>query len=220
MKFTTIASSLLLSSLAAADDIQSKPCKLVLDSEDGSINGKTISSCHSGAAIEGLCIGESAPDAYSTYYLNTTQGSTGSPVQGYSDSGKLVWNLPVRKSNCPSFTSLAVTNLCGYIEGQAESEAMEFYYDPSTNVAHPLFEPSYTATYVAFSDEDSEMAIFSYVDDTVNPPKAGPFKALKQWYACTTYYSGYSYFTLNWAVGNGKPQNPSCVKTEVKRVFV
>ncbi|KAJ4144297.1 hypothetical protein LMH87_003187 [Akanthomyces muscarius] len=200
MKFTTIASSILLSSLAAADDIQSKPFKLVLDSEDGSINGKTISSCHSGAAIEGLCIGESAPDAYSTYYLNTTQGSTGSPVQGYSDSGKLVWNLPV--------------------QGQAESEAMEFYYDPSTNVAHPLFEPSYTATYVAFSDEDSEMAIFSYVDDTVNPPKAGPFKALKQWYACTTYYSGYSYFTLNWAVGNGKPQNPSCVKTEVKRVFV
>ncbi|OAA78637.1 hypothetical protein LEL_05460 [Akanthomyces lecanii RCEF 1005] len=200
MKFTTIASSVLLSGLAAADDIQSKPFKLVLDSEDGSINGKTISSCHSGAAIEGLCIGESAPDAYSTYYLNTTQGSTGSPVQGYSDSGKLVWNLPV--------------------QGQAESEAMEFYYDPSTNVAHPLFEPSYTATYVAFSDEDSEMAIFSYVDDTVNPPKAGPFKALKQWYACTTYYSGYSYFTLNWAVGNGKPQNPSCVKTEVKRVFV
>ncbi|OAQ98760.1 hypothetical protein LLEC1_05795 [Akanthomyces lecanii] len=200
MKFTTIASSVLLSGLAAADDIQSKGFKLVLDSEDGSINGKTISSCHSGAAIEGLCIGSSAPDAYSTYYLNTTQGSTGSPVQGYSDSGKLVWNLP--------------------LQGQAESEAMQFFYDPSTNVAHPLFEPSYTATYIAFNDEDNEMAIFSYVDDTVNPPKAGPFTALKQWYACTTYYSGYSYFTLNWAVGNGKPQNPSCVKTEVKRVFV
>ncbi|TQV94353.1 hypothetical protein V2A60_002611 [Cordyceps javanica] len=199
MKFTTLATSVLLSGLAAADDIQSKPFKLVLDSEDGTLNGKSISACHSGAAIEGLCIGGTSDNAYTSYYLNTTEGST-SPVKGYGPSGKLVWNLP--------------------LQGQSESEAMQFFYEPSTNVAHPLFEPSYTATFVAFGDEDNELAIFSYVDDTVNPPKAGDFKALKQWYACTTYYTGYTYQTLNWVVGNGKPQNPSCVKTEVKRVFV
>ncbi|KAJ6785708.1 hypothetical protein PWT90_06250 [Aphanocladium album] len=199
MKFTTIATSVLLSGLAAADDIQSKPFKLVLESSDGKYNGKTISSCHSGAAIEGLCVGSDAPSPYSTYYFNTTEGST-SPVEGYGPSGKLVWNLP--------------------LQGQSESEVMQFFYDPSTNVAHPLFEPSYTATFVAFDDKDGEMAIFSYVDDTKTPPAAGDFKALKQWYVCQTYYSGYTYVTLNWAVGNGEPQNPSCVKTEVKRVFL
>lgn len=107
MKFTTIATSALLSGLAAADDIQSKPFKLVLDSEDGSINGKSLYSCHSGAAIEALCVGNTVPDGYGTYYLNTTQGSTGSPLKGYSDFGKLVWNLPIRKSNPPR---LHVTN--------------------------------------------------------------------------------------------------------------
>lgn len=96
---------------------------------------------------------------------------------------------------------------------------MQFYYDPTTNVAHPLFEPSYTATQVTFG-EDDELAILGYVDDSVNPPKAGDWYALKQWYACTTYYTGYSYQSLNWVVGKGKPQNPSCVKTEVKRVYI
>ncbi|KAJ3495150.1 hypothetical protein NLG97_g3597 [Lecanicillium saksenae] len=200
MKFTTIATSVLLSGLAAADDIQSKPFKLVLDSSaNGSLNGKTISSCHSGAAIEGLCIGEDKDSEYQTYYLNTTQGAT-SPVEGYEPSGKLVWNMPY--------------------SGGVESEAMQFFYDPSTNVAHPLFEPSYTSTYVSFDEKDGEMAIFSYVDDTKNPPVSGAFKARKQWYACTTYFTGYTYHTLDWVVGNGEPQNPSCVKTEVKRVFL
>ncbi|ATY61150.1 hypothetical protein CCM_02125 [Cordyceps militaris CM01] len=199
MKLTTIASAILLSGLAAADDIQSKPFKLVLDSSNGRINGKIISSCHSGAAIEGLCLSNDAPGPYTTYYLNTTEGAT-SPVTGYGASGKLVWNLP--------------------LQNQYVSEPMQFTYDPSTNVAHPLFQPSYTATYVAFGDEDNELALFSYVDDTVNPPRAGNFKALKQWYACTTYYTGYTYLTLNWVVGKGKPQNPTCVKTQVKRVFI
>ncbi|EJP68457.1 hypothetical protein CRV24_004301 [Beauveria bassiana] len=199
MKFTTLATSVLLSGLAAADDIQSKPFKLILDSADGRINGKSISSCHSGAAIEALCIGGSTNDAYQTYYLNTTEGST-SPVEGYGPSGKLVWNIP--------------------LQGTTESEAMQFFYEPYTNIAHPLFEPSYVATYVAFGDKDNELAIFSYIDDTVSPPKTGEFKALKQWYACITDYSGYRYQSLNWVVGNGKPQNPSCIKTEVKRVFI
>lgn len=97
---------------------------------------------------------------------------------------------------------------------------MNFFYQPDTNIAHPLFEPSYTGTFVAFGESNNEMALFSYVDDTVQPPKAGEFKAIKQWYACTTYYTGYTYHTLDWVVGKAKPQNPSCVPVEVKRVFV
>lgn len=99
MKFTIAATSVLFSGLAAAaDDVQSKPFKLVLDSSDGTINGKTLSACHSGAAIEGLCLSNATTsDQFSQYYFNTTAG-VNSTVEGYEPSGKLVWNLPLRKS--------------------------------------------------------------------------------------------------------------------------
>ncbi|KAM3452356.1 hypothetical protein MY3296_004647 [Beauveria thailandica] len=87
------------------------------------INGKSISSCHFGAAI-----GDSTNDAYQTY-LNTTEGST-SPVKGYG---------PGEKSLCS--TDPMATNwlaICRW--GIVESEAMQFFYEPCTNVAHPLFE--------------------------------------------------------------------------------
>lgn len=99
MKFTTLVTPLLLSGLAVADDVQSKPFKLVLSSTNKDIDGKILDACHSGAAIEGLCLSNSTTsDQYSQYYFNTTAG-VASPVQGYEPSGKLVWNLPIRKSS-------------------------------------------------------------------------------------------------------------------------
>lgn len=96
---------------------------------------------------------------------------------------------------------------------------MMLYYDPSTNVALPLFEPSYTATYVGF-DKSNKMYIQEFVDDTVTPPKAITPKNLYRWYVCETYYTGYTYTTLAWVMGNGKPENPSCKKVDVVRKFV
>lgn len=101
------------------------------------------------------------------------------------------------------------------------SESMSFYSDPSTNVAMPLFEPSFSSQSVTF-DNKGRLAILSYLDDTQIPPSSNNVTALKNWYVCQTNYSGYQYRTLNWVMGNAsaKPQNPSCVKVEVERKFV
>jgi hypothetical protein len=97
-------------------------------------------------------------------------------------------------------------------------EPMSFYVDPSTNVAMPMFQPGYDQQQVMF-DEKSQMGIYSYLDDTVTPPTYQNVTVLKNWYVCQTYYTGYTYETLAWALGNesAKPQNPSCVKVEVQR---
>ena len=74
---------------------------------------------------------------------------------------------------------------------------MNFYIDPSTNVALPLFEPSYDVQYVAF-DKNAELVVYSYLDDTQTPPASVNAKALKNWYVCQSNYLGYQYHTLNW----------------------
>lgn len=98
---------------------------------------------------------------------------------------------------------------------------MSFYVDPSTNIAMPMFQPSYDQQQVMF-DKEGHMGIFSYLDDTVTPPTGDKVKVLKNWYVCETYYSAYQYHTLNWVLGNGnaKPQNPSCAKVQVHRKFL
>lgn len=98
---------------------------------------------------------------------------------------------------------------------------MSFWVDPSTNVALPLFQPSYDTTYVTFEKETQELAIAAFYDDTKTPPKSGTY-IRKNWYVCQTQYLGYQYQTLNWVIGTGKaiPQNPSCVKVQVVRKFV
>ena len=95
---------------------------------------------------------------------------------------------------------------------------MAFFIDPTTNVALPLFEPSYEPQYVAF-DSNNLMNIISYLDDTVNPPTDETAKAYYRWYICSTNFEAYVYPTLAWVQGNGAPQNPSCVKASIKRVF-
>ncbi|RCI08387.1 hypothetical protein L249_8859 [Ophiocordyceps polyrhachis-furcata BCC 54312] len=187
-----------LGRFAAAQSVQSKPFHLVIESSDKHINGQGFTACHTGAAIESLCIYNKAER--STFYLNTTEGSE-SPLKNYEPSGVLVWNLPVQPTTY--------------------SESMSFSVEPSTNVALPLFEPSPSSQYVTF-DRQGRLAIVSYLDDTHSPPSGSQPRGLRNWYLCHTYYSAYSYHTLNWVLGSGKakPQNPSCVKVEVRRLYV
>ncbi|PHH86121.1 hypothetical protein CDD83_10690 [Cordyceps sp. RAO-2017] len=188
---------LLLAALAAAQDIQSRPFKLVIQSADKSLQGQHFAACHTGAAIESICL---AGKDGANFFLNTTEGSQ-SPLAGYEPSGVLIWNLPIDPSPL--------------------SEPMSFYNDPSTNVAMPLFQPGYTNQYVTF-DKAGRLAILSYLDDTKNPPTGNSVRALRNWFVCKTYYTGYQYRTLAWALGSGnvRPQNPSCVKVEVQRKYV
>lgn len=60
----------------------------------------------------------------------------------------------------------------------------------------------------------------SYLDDTESPPRDDEAKALYRWYVCESIFIGYNYQTLNWVLGSAKPQNPSCSKVDVKRVFI
>lgn len=126
------------------------------------------------------------------FHLNTTQSTAA------NEPGVLTWLLPAGGLNY--------------------SESMRFSIDDSSNVAHPQFYPDNEATWVAF-DDNNLMTIFSYLDDTVTPPAYTNGTALYRWYLCRTYW-GYDYTTLNWVLGAGQPQNPSCVKADVKRVFV
>ncbi|RDA84539.1 hypothetical protein CP532_3744 [Ophiocordyceps camponoti-leonardi (nom. inval.)] len=199
MKLIVTISALLFSSFVTADDIQSKPFNLVIKSADKVLNGQKFSACHSGAAIESLCVsGRNGAQ----FFFNTTEGSQ-PPIPGYEPSGVVVWNLPL--GGDPDHVS----------------EPMTFWNDPSTNVALPLLQPGNERQYVTF-DKDNQLAIFSYLDDTHIPPTGNELKALKNWYVCQTYYTGYRYMNLAWVLGNGsaKPQNPSCVKVEVERKFV
>jgi hypothetical protein len=96
---------------------------------------------------------------------------------------------------------------------------MQLSISPTSNVAVPLLQPSTTGQAVAF-DDDNKLTILSSQDDTKPPPNYA-CTPLYNWYACNTY-AGYSYQTLAWVVGNAAaiPQNPTCQKVDVVRVFV
>ena len=57
-------------------------------------------------------------------------------------------------------------------------------------------------------------------DDTVSPPAyLDQQENATNWYVCLTRYA-YLYETLVWKIGvKGEPQNPSCKKVQVTRVF-
>jgi hypothetical protein len=98
MKLSTVLSTLPLVGAAWAQDVQSDPFYLSLQSTNGTLDGQKLAACHTGAAIESLCL--TGGDG-STFFFNTTTG-TDTPVKGYEPSGVLVWNLPVGK-NTPFF---------------------------------------------------------------------------------------------------------------------
>ncbi|KAK9438076.1 hypothetical protein VB005_09081 [Metarhizium brunneum] len=193
MKSTAVLSSLALGGLAAGQTVQSKPFNLLVQSDSKELDGRALGTCHTGAAIESICL---LSDAKAVFNLNTTEGAQPGPG---GLSGVLAWTLPSQ----PPIPS-----------------SMSFYTDPSTNVALPLFYPgANNVQYVGF-DGDDLMNIVSYLDDTKSPPTGQDPRVLKSWYVCTTYNVGYTYQTLTWVLGGKNPQNPSCVKVDVKRKFV
>ncbi|ORX96509.1 hypothetical protein BCR34DRAFT_578634 [Clohesyomyces aquaticus] len=205
MKFTlpTVAFALTATTSAQIYN-ESAPFRLQLVSYSNStVNGSYLAACHSGAAIESLCLADAPsiskpnPISPSVFTFNSSD-SQFVPNATLGVSGVLVWVLHGSSFNY--------------------SESMGFSVNPSSNVVLPLFgigQPQY----VAF-DEHNLLNIQDYVDDTTDPATVGLYKAYYNWYSCTTYFTGYSYVTLAWALGVGKPQNPTCVKVDVKRIFV
>ncbi|KAI9642584.1 hypothetical protein NHQ30_009389 [Ciborinia camelliae] len=178
---------------------QSDPFALVLISSNDTLNGTTLSPCHEGAAIEGLCLGPSFTDTnatFSTYNFNTSSFNTGFNTT-IGQTGILTWLLQGANFNLSSPFGLS--------------------YSATSNVAMPLFTPGTSLTTAVAFDEDDLLNIQSYLDDTTSPIT---FKtqAYYRWYVCDTYW-GYHYTTLAWVVGVDDPQNPTCVDVDVKRVF-
>ncbi|KAE8443307.1 hypothetical protein EG329_002023 [Mollisiaceae sp. DMI_Dod_QoI] len=174
---------------------QSAPFYLVLQSQNSTYNGSTLSACHEGAAIEGLCLGGSLTSTSVQYTFNTSSDATPDPVLG--PAGSLNYELRGGNFNLSSPLTIPV--------------------NPISNVAVPLFTPGEGTTSVGF-DGENKLFVFGYTNDTVSPPTYET-KAYYRWYVCLTN-AGYTYTTLAWVVGPGSPENPSCVKVDVERVFV
>jgi hypothetical protein len=137
---------------------QSKPFNLVLSSQDKTLNNQKLTACHTGAAIESLCLTSGASGESQTFYYNYTTETT-------PTSGILIWNL----------------NVTTFIE----SEAMAFNYDPSTNVALPLFSPGDETTQQVVFDSKNSLLVPIYLDDTVTPPASVyPPKNTSRWFVC------------------------------------
>ncbi|KAF1998313.1 hypothetical protein P154DRAFT_524223 [Amniculicola lignicola CBS 123094] len=194
-------------SVTAQYDNQSAPFHLVLSSKDKSIDGDTLSACHAGAAIEVLCLshGKSVsspnPIAPGIFYFNTSEYmSAPDDKPSAGKPGIINWTLQASDFNVSSGLSL------------------QFY--ATTNVAVPFLAPGQDGSTPMAFDSNNKLNIQTYVDDRCVPATVGPTKVFYNWYACETYWSGYQYVTLNWVVGVGKPQNPSCVAVKVKRVFI
>lgn len=100
MKFTMfskIFAALAFSGSVLAQDgaDQFGPFFLQIQSNNTSVNGRYISACHAGAAIQALCINKGTNKPVSNiesfvYYFNYT-GSSGQP----DELGTLTWNMPI-----------------------------------------------------------------------------------------------------------------------------
>ncbi|KAJ4381823.1 hypothetical protein N0V86_003188 [Didymella sp. IMI 355093] len=214
MKLTTPAATLLLAASTSAQcsdsppfyNETSKPFNLVLTSDNSTINGSTLSACHTGAALESLCLssggGVSNPSAIpaSTFNFNTSSEVV-TPNATLGTPGILTWTLQTSSLDVPS--------------------SVYFNYDPTTDTALPILTPGSESPQLLAFDDNDRLNVQGSINYAANPPNStGSTQAYYRWYACQTYFSGYSYENLVWGLGIEKPQNPTCVSVGVKRVFV
>ncbi|KAF1961111.1 hypothetical protein CC80DRAFT_488457 [Byssothecium circinans] len=207
MKSILVLATAAFTCLASAQyyDVNSPPFRLFLKSSNSSLNGTAIGACHQGAATEGACItNERITDpvqSYTTFYHATSSSSSNNST--YDAPGLLYWNL----------TSNIVA-----------PSSMRFIQRWTSNLATPIFLPgNASTTTVHFAKDCEEMYLPRGLDDTVSPPSwltPSVSEKVQSWYVCLTKFS-YLYTTLEWKVGvTGEPQNPTCQKVSVYRVFV
>jgi hypothetical protein len=155
----------LLASTSAQNTNQSAPFNLVLSSRNKTLSGKYLEACHSGAAIETLCLSTGADPGtpHTVYNLNTSSDAGGSTTDGV-----ITWTLRGGNFNLSQPLGLSV--------------------DYASNVALPLF--SGLETTVSF-DAEERLYIKSFLDDTQDPPRFGE-RAYYRWFVCRTYYGSYT----------------------------
>lgn len=203
MKTTTSLLPLLIAACTNAQSFyneMSKPFNLVLTSDNTTINGKTLATCHSGAALETLCLSTGDAVPATSFNFNTSTDAF-TPNATLGTPGILTWLLKT--------TSIEV------------SSSVYFSYDPSTDLAVPVLTPGADSPQALAFDDQDKLNVQGSIDWTANPPNStAATVGYYRWYACRTYVGAYSYETLAWGLGAAKPENPTCVSVGVKRVFV
>lgn len=155
-KFTTSTLLLaLLGSFALPSSAQtyntSAPFTLQLESDNATLAGQSLGACHSGAAIEELCLAGvvTDPDYSYTFYFNVSASEV--VAAGQYETGIIFWIL--------------------HGSGFNLSEPLTFGTPPlDTNVVPPLFEPSDEGASLAFDDDDKLFIYSEYYDDTTFVP--------------------------------------------------
>jgi hypothetical protein len=203
---TSQFSSLLLgaASGALAQDYTTSPAFTlsISDAANATLNGYVLEPFHAGAAIEALGISAPPTDgsAAPTYNFNYTvyQGQTTVPT------GVLFWTLTAQGSDGP-------------VE---EQEPLSFLYNPGSNVALPLFEPSYTNVQLGF-DADNKLFAVGYSDSSFSATTRPnvTYDNLYHWEACYNYFEGYYYPSIGFVTA-GTPSNPTCSAVNITRTFV
>jgi hypothetical protein len=93
-----------------------------------------------------------------------------------------------------------------YVNFEADVQQLGFYNNPGSNVALPLFGLGQVQE---FSFDSSGRL---YISNANN-------KKLYRWYMCRQKFAAYTYNVLSWVYGTDAPDNKSCQKVNVRRVF-
>jgi len=160
-----------------------------------------LGACHWSSTYEGLCLTDDTTATHArpstTFYHN---------VSSYYDDTQGILNWPL--------------SLWG--RDDPVSSAMHFEFVVGTNLVNMVFTPG-TDTYqlVCFEEGSASMYIAIAEDDTGKAPDwFDPPKKVKNWYMCTMRH-GSTLRSLAWKIGFvGEPQNPTCSKVDVVRVWV
>ncbi|KAL1881412.1 hypothetical protein VTK73DRAFT_4172 [Phialemonium thermophilum] len=207
MKFSlsyTVLLHTLAFPIASGQTFQTGPFALKLSTaNDSTLNNQYLYACHSGAAIEALCVASNITSpgdlgVSGRFYLNHTAET--------STSGSITWNLPVGGNNGTTINT---------------SEPLVFQFNPASNVAVLQFVPGDSQPPLLGFSGDNLYASAPYDDSGfkpgVRPNTTSTALQLQQWHACWSLVgSGYYYRVLAW-VSAGAPRNPTCVPVTVSK---
>lgn len=94
-----------------------------------------------------------------------------------------------------------------YVNFETDVQPLGFYNNAGSNVALPLFGLGQVQD--SFSFDSSGLLYLNNANG----------KKLNRWYMCRQKFEGYTYNVLSWVYGTDAPDNKSCQKVSVKRVF-
>lgn len=211
MKSTTLLPGIFVSLVTAQGPdapIQTGPFYLQIQSNDSTVDGRYLASCHTGAAMQTLCLGDSTKpggtNAYSSlYFFNQTVDRPDSQ----QDLGYITWNLPLSTGgDVYQNVSLPLSLVFNNVGSNVVPTSI------SVGTSNPQL--------VGFHND--VLYIPNWIDDStfvegVYPNITGEVQQLSQWHACSTLFGSYYYQALAW-VTSGAPHNKNCRPVDVVKV--